>query len=67
MKYYTCTIFSNSSIDRIYKVTTTSAMKCANLYGRCEFGEQVIVSNGSKEISRVIWNSEESKYIRVCI
>lgn len=67
MKTYTCIIYSNSSKGREYEVATTSAMKCANEYGRCEGGEVVTVyrKNGAP-ISQVRWTPEDGgKYYRV--
>lgn len=66
---YICTIYSNFSYGREYEVNTKSAMKCADMYGRCEGGEVVTVSTKSgKVLSRVVWTPEDcGKYIRVAI
>ena len=40
---YICIIYSNNSHAREYSVNTKSAMKCAEMFGRCEFGEVVTV------------------------
>ena len=66
---YICTIYSNFSHGREYEVETKSAMKCADLYGRCEGGEVITVSTKSgKDISRVVWTPEDGgRYIRVTV
>ena len=66
---YICTIYSNSSHEREYKVDTRSAMKCADKYGRCEGGEVVTVRRKCGTIiSRVIWSPENGgEYVRVLI
>lgn len=63
----TCYIWSNTSFPMEYGVKTTSAMKCAHSLGRGEPGETVEVRRGSKLLSRVLWSTEERKYIRVAI
>lgn len=68
MKKYTCVIYSNTSNGREYEVETTSAYKCADMYGRCEGGEVVEIWNKSKtrQISKAIWTPKYGgKYIRV--
>ena len=62
-----CIIYSDSSLERTYDVQTTSAMKCAIKFGRCEGNETVIVrrKNG-KELSRVIY-CWDGKYYRCTI
>ena len=63
-----CTITSNSSYGREYEVSTTSAMKAAEQYGRAEGGEIVTVATKSgKILSRVEWSTEQRKYIRVSV
>lgn len=66
---YTCIITSNFSLGREYEVSTKSAMKCAEEYGRCEGGEKVTVKTKSgKILSQVIWSPEDGgKYIRVAV
>lgn len=66
---YICTIESNSTYGREYEVDTKSAMKCAQIYGRCEGGEVITVSTKSgKPISQVRWTPEEGgKYYRALI
>ena len=65
---YTCVVTSNTSLGREYGISTRSAMKAAEAYGRCENGETVtITTRTGKPISRVVWSAEESKYIRVVI
>ena len=65
---YICQIESNSSHTIEYHVSTTSAMKAANLFGRGEGGETVTVTNHSgKILSRVVWSSEDRKYIRIFV
>ena len=64
---YTCIITSNFSWGREYTVTTKSAMKCANLYGRCEGGEVVTIQTKSgRIISRVRYHAD-GKYYRETI
>lgn len=59
MKKYYCCIRSNGSHEREYEVTTTSAMKCANEYGRCEGGEVVTVyQKNGKILSEALWTPE---------
>lgn len=64
-----CIIYSNSSLVREYEVTTKSAMKCAELYGRYEGGESVeVYSTSGKLLSRVIYTPENGgKYVRVSV
>ena len=64
-----CEIWSNSSYGREYEVKTTSAMKCAKEYGRCEGGEVVrVLSPSGKVLSEVHWTPEDGgKYYRVVI
>lgn len=54
---YICIIESNTSYPREYRVTTSSAMRCAQLYGHCEGGEVVTVhrARSGKVLSRVRW------------
>lgn len=69
MKKYVCNIWSNSNNARSYDVTTSSAKKCAEEFGRCENGEVVSVCTaGGREVSRASWTCEDGgKYIRCCI
>lgn len=63
---YTCTITSNSSNGRTYEVATTSAIKCAEMFGRCEGGEVITVRRKSGRIlSRATYNIETRSYMRV--
>lgn len=66
---YICTISSNSSYEQEYTVNTTSAMKCADMYGRCEGGEVVTVrTKRGNVLSRVMWTPEDGgKYYRVSV
>ena len=66
---YICTIYSNSSTGREYETDSKSAMKAANLWGRCEGGEVVTVSTKSgRELSRVVWSPENGgRYVRVTV
>ena len=66
---YICKIWSNSSAGREYEVSTKSAMKAAQEFGRCEGGETVTITTKSgRELSRVIWTPENGgRYIRVNI
>jgi hypothetical protein len=62
-----CIIWSNSSNGREYDVTTTSAYKAAQVYGRCESGEvvQIRTMRSGKVISEVRWTAENGgKYYR---
>ena len=62
---YICKISSSSNWGREYIVSTSSAMKCAKLFGRCEFDEVVSVyTKSGKEISRVRY-SMDGNYYRV--
>lgn len=67
MTTYNCVITSDFSNGREYEVTTKSAMKCAELYGRCDGGEVVTVyTKSGKPVSRVMWSPEDGgKYFRV--
>lgn len=59
MKRYVCTIESNSSFPRVYDVTTSSALKCAEMYGRCEGGEVVTVeTKHGRVVSMARWTME---------
>lgn len=62
-----CVITNDFSLGREYEVKTTSAMRCAEEYGRCEGGETVTVfSPSGKPISQVRWTPEDGgKYWRV--
>lgn len=63
-----CVIWSNSSNCREYEVKTSSAMKCADEFGRCEGGEVVqVFSPSGKILSEVRWTPEGGKYYRVVI
>lgn len=65
-KEYICVVCSNSSREREYTVTTTSAMKCANEFGCCEGGEVITVyTKSGKALSQVRWTPEDGgKYFR---
>ena len=64
---YLCYIISNSTEERIYTVTTRSAMTAAQKYGRCENGEQITIrTHSGQTLSKVIWTPENGgKYINV--
>lgn len=64
-----CVIESNSSYPREYEVKTTSAMKCAAEFGRCDGGEIVTVySPSGKPLSQVRWTPEDGgRYYRCTI
>ena len=67
---YKCVIWSNSSCEREYTVTSRSAMRAAIELGRSEGGEvvQIETMTTGRIISRVQWTPEDGgKYIRVCI
>ena len=63
---YKCVIWSNSSTGREYEVHTRSALKAAQMYGRCEGGEVVqIRTRSGKVISEARWTPEDGgKYYR---
>lgn len=57
---YKCVIYSDSSLGREYGVNTKNAMKCAEMYGRCEAGEVVsVLSKTGSLLSRVLWSPEK--------
>ena len=63
---YLCYINSNNTEERIYTVTTRSAMKAAQKYGRCEGGEQITIrTHSGQTLSKVIWDVQTSQYINV--
>lgn len=63
MKKYKCYIYSNSSYEREYEVTTSSALKCAEKLGRYEGGEIVTVTTkGGKMISQARYTCNEGGY-----
>ena len=63
---YLCYINSNNNEERIYTVTTRSAMKAAQKYGRCEGGESISVrTHSGQTLSKVIWDVQTSQYINV--
>lgn len=66
---YMCLITSCSSWERKYEVKTKSAMKCAEEYGRCEWGERVRVYAPStgRVISEVRYAKEWGGYYRTCV
>ena len=63
---YKCYIHCNGGWDREYDVDTKSALKCAEMYGRCDGGEVVTVATKSGRIlSRVRWTPEDGgRYYR---
>lgn len=58
---YVCHISSNSSHGRTYDVETKSALKAADMYGRCEGGETVTIyrKRSRKIIDRAIYSPED--------
>lgn len=67
---YKCVIWSDSTHEREYTVTSKSAMRAAMELGRCEGGEvvQIETLTTGRILSRVQWLPENGgKYIRVCI
>lgn len=67
---YRCWIWSFSSGFRFYDVSTKSALKCAQMFGRCEGGEvvQVRTRRSDKVLSEVRWTPEDGgKYYRTTI
>lgn len=63
---YLCYINSNNTEERIYTVTTRSAMKAAQKYGRCECGESISVrTHSGQTLSKVIWDVQTNQYINV--
>ena len=66
-KTYVCIISSNSSLGRGYEVNTSSAMKAADMFGRCEYGEDVsIYTKGGKIVSRAMYTPEEGGHYYLC-
>ena len=64
---YKCIIWSNSSNGREYEVTTKSAYKAAQTYGRGEGGEvvQIRTMRSGKVISEARWTpANGGKYYR---
>ena len=67
---YKCVIWSDSTHEREYTVTSKSAMRAAMELGRCEGGEvvQIETLTTGRILSRVQWSPKNGgKYIRVCI
>ena len=66
MTKYKCTIWSNNSREREYDVDTVSAIKAAQMYGRCEDGEVVQIRTASgKLINEARWTPKNGgKYYR---
>lgn len=63
---YSCYIVSNDSYERIYTVTSRSALKAAEKYGRCESGETVTIRTHMGQIlSKAAWDQQNRKYINV--
>ena len=64
---YLCSIVSDNTVeDRTYVINHRSAMKAAEKYGRAEGNETVTVrTHTGKILSRVMWNTQEKKYIHV--
>lgn len=71
MRQYICHMYSNFLYGKTFRVYTSSAMKVAKKYGRCEGGETIAVmamSRGrvSKVVSCVKWTPENGgKYYRM--
>lgn len=65
MKTYICTVTSNSTSPREYTVSTRSAMKCADMYGRAEGGEVVTVCNKSGRVLSRVDYYPGAGYVRV--
>lgn len=66
MKHYTCKISTPSELtDRMIAVSTTSALKCAKVLGRCEPGEVFFVYHGDVMLSCARWDTQAQKYVRV--
>ena len=67
MKRYLALIRSNSSLPRAHIVSSSSAMKVAQEYGRAEDGEVVTVTTipSGRILSRVRWTPEDGgRYYR---
>ena len=67
---YRCWIWSHNSGFRFYDVSTRSALKAAQMYGRCEGGEvvQIRTRRSGKVLSEVRWTPEGGgKYFRVTL
>lgn len=69
MKKYNCTVTSDFSLGREYEnICTSSALKAAEKFGRCEGGEKVIVYTSSgKIVSCAFWSSEDNRYYRAYV
>ena len=69
MAKYDVFIYSNSSHERKYETDSTSAMKAAAKFGRCEGGEVVSVvrKRTGQLLSRAVWNTELHDYVHVYI
>ena len=68
MKQYKAIIESNSADAREYIVSSSSAMKAAQEYGRCEGGEivTVVTVKSGRILSRARWTPEDGgRYYRV--
>lgn len=61
---YVCYIKSNSSHGRTYDVETKSALKAAEMFGRCEGGETVTIyrKRSRKVIDRAMYTPEDGGY-----
>ena len=63
---YKCIVWSNNSHTREYDANTKSAIKAAQMYGRCESGEVVQIRTASgKLINEARWTPENGgRYYR---
>lgn len=67
MSRYICTVWSPSTYAREYTVTTSSAYKAAQDFGRGEGGEVVEITRprSGRVVSAAMWSSEGRRYYRV--
>lgn len=60
MARYKCIITSDWSLGREYDTDTSSALRAAEQYGRCEGGERVTVyTRRGKPVSAAAWTPED--------
>lgn len=63
---YLCTVSSDSTEEKVYPVSSRSALKAAQKYGKAEGNETVTIRTYSGHIlSRAMWDSQSKKYISV--
>lgn len=69
MRKYRCVVTSNNSIGREYIINHRNALKAASEFGRCEFGEIVLITTISgKPVCGAAYTPENGgRYYRVCV